>query len=112
MINRATAKLSALSSSKIDKYENLAGEKILPPPPKKQCKVIEDAKLIYLPLKNSQRKRNFLMGLEPFLRWVFDGFRTRNYYLHIMFQYQQNIMAKHQHQNLQSWNFHRNKNNM
>ena len=53
MINRATAKLSALSSSKIDKYENLAGEKILPPPPKKQYKVIEDAKLIYLPLKNS-----------------------------------------------------------
>ena len=53
VINRATAKLSALSSSKIDKYENLAGEKILPPPPKKQYKVIEDAKLIYLPLKNS-----------------------------------------------------------
>ena len=34
------------------------------------------------------------------------------YYLHIMFQYQQNIMAKHQHQNLQSWNFNTNKNNM
>ena len=30
-INRETAKISALSSGKIDKYEYLAGEKMLPP---------------------------------------------------------------------------------
>ena len=30
-INREAAKISALSSGKIDKYENLTGEEILPP---------------------------------------------------------------------------------
>ena len=30
-INREAAKISALSSSKIDKYEYLTGEEILPP---------------------------------------------------------------------------------
>ena len=30
-INRETAKISALSSRKIDKYEHLTGEEVLPP---------------------------------------------------------------------------------
>ena len=34
-INRETAKISALSSGKIDKYEYLTGEKILPSEEKK-----------------------------------------------------------------------------
>ena len=31
--NREAAKISALSSGKIDKYEYFTGEEILPPPP-------------------------------------------------------------------------------
>ena len=40
-INREVAKTSALSSGKIDKYENLTGEEILP---SNQQKIIEQAK--------------------------------------------------------------------
>ena len=46
-INSETAKISALSSSKIDKYEDLTGEEILP---SDQRKVIEQAKFTYSPL--------------------------------------------------------------
>ena len=40
-INRKAAKISALSSGKIDQYEYLAGEKILP---SDQSRMIEQAK--------------------------------------------------------------------
>ena len=40
-INRASAKISALSSGKIDKYEYLTGEEILP---SNQQQIIEQAK--------------------------------------------------------------------
>ena len=43
-INREAAKISALSSGKIDKYEYLTGEEILP---SDQRRVIEQAKLTY-----------------------------------------------------------------
>ena len=43
-INREAAKISALSSGKIDKYEYLTGEEILPPD---QRRVIEQAKFTY-----------------------------------------------------------------
>ena len=43
-INRAAAKISALSSGKIDKYEYLAGEEILP---FNQRQIIEQAKIAY-----------------------------------------------------------------
>ena len=43
-INREAAKISALSSGKIDKYEYLTGEEILP---SNQQRVIEQAKLTY-----------------------------------------------------------------
>ena len=46
-INREAAKISALSSEKIDKYEYLTGEDILPP---EQRRVIEQAKFTYSPL--------------------------------------------------------------
>ena len=46
-INREVAKISALSSGKIDKYEYLTGEKILPPD---QRRVKEQAKFAYSPL--------------------------------------------------------------
>ena len=46
-INRAVAKISALSSGKIDKYEYLTGKEILPP---QQHTIIQDAKFTYVPL--------------------------------------------------------------
>ena len=46
-INREAAKISALSSGKIDKYEYLTGEEILP---SDQSRTIEQAKFRYSPL--------------------------------------------------------------
>ena len=43
-INRKAAKISALSSGKIDKYEYLTGEEILP---SNQQQIIEQAKFTY-----------------------------------------------------------------
>ena len=45
--NRKAAKISALSSGKIDKYEFLTGEEILP---SDQSRIIEQAKFTYSPL--------------------------------------------------------------
>ena len=56
-INREVAKISALSSGKIDKYEFLTGEEILP---SDQRRVIEQTKFIYSPQeklwKNKQKQ--------------------------------------------------------
>ena len=46
-INREAAKISALSSGKIDKYEYLTGEEILP---SDQSRIIEQANFTYSPL--------------------------------------------------------------
>ena len=46
-INRETSKISALSSGKIQKYEYLTGENILP---SHQQQIIEQAKFTYSPL--------------------------------------------------------------
>ena len=46
-INREAAKISALSSGKIDKYEYLTGEEMLP---SNQQQIIEQAKFTYSPL--------------------------------------------------------------
>ena len=46
-INREAAKISAFSSGKIDKYEYLTGEEILP---SNQQQIIEQVKFIYSPL--------------------------------------------------------------
>ena len=51
--NREAAKISALSSGKIDKYEYLTGEKILPAG---QKRVIEQAKFTYSPLGTTFEK--------------------------------------------------------
>ena len=53
-INREAAKISALSSGKIDKYEYLAGEDILP---SNQKQIIEQAKFTYSPLKKAFEKQ-------------------------------------------------------
>ena len=53
-INREAAKISALSSGKIDKYEYLTGEDILP---SRQQQIIKQAKFTYSPLGKSFEKQ-------------------------------------------------------
>ena len=53
-INREAAKISALSSGKIDKYEYLTGEEILP---SNQRKIIKQAKFTYSPLEKAFEKQ-------------------------------------------------------
>ena len=53
-INRGAAKISALSSGKIDKYEYLAGEEILL---SDQRKVMEQVKFTYSPLGKALEKQ-------------------------------------------------------
>ena len=53
-INREAAKISALSSGKIDKYEYFTGEEILP---SNQQKIIEQAKFTYSPLGKAFEKQ-------------------------------------------------------
>ena len=53
-INREAAKISALSSGKIDKYEYLTVEEILP---SNQQQIIEQAKFTYSPLGKAFQKQ-------------------------------------------------------
>ena len=53
-INREAAKISALSSGKIDKYEYLNGEEILP---SNQQQIIQQAKFTYSPLVKAFEKQ-------------------------------------------------------
>ena len=53
-INREAAKISALSSGKLDKYEYLTGEEILP---SNQQQIIEQAKFNYSPLGKTLEKQ-------------------------------------------------------
>ena len=54
MFNREAAKVSALSSGEIDKYEYLTGEEILP---SNKQKIIEQAKFPYSPLGKAFEKQ-------------------------------------------------------
>ena len=53
-INREVAKIPALSSGKIDKYEYLTGEEILP---SNQQQIIEQGKFTYSPLGKAFEKQ-------------------------------------------------------
>ena len=53
-INREAATISALSSGKVDKYEYILDEEILPP---NQRRVIEQAKLTYFSLGKAFEKQ-------------------------------------------------------
>ena len=53
-INREVAKISALSSGKIDKYEYLTGEEILP---STQQQITEQAKFTYFHLRKAFEKQ-------------------------------------------------------
>ena len=58
-IIREAAKISALSSGKIDKYEYLTGEEILP---SNQQQIIEQAKFTYSPLGKDFQKQTKTIG--------------------------------------------------
>ena len=49
-INRGAAKISALSSGKIDKHEYLTGKEVLP---SDQSRIIEQAKVTHSPLRKA-----------------------------------------------------------
>ena len=53
-INKEAAKISALSSGKLDKYEYLTGEEILP---SNQQQIIQQAKFTYSPLGKAFKKQ-------------------------------------------------------
>ena len=53
-INREVAKISALSSGKIDKYEYATDEEILP---SNQKQIVEQAKFTYFPLRKAFEKQ-------------------------------------------------------
>ena len=53
-INREAAKISALSSGKIDKYEYLTGEEILP---SNQQQIIQQTEFTYSPLGKAFEKQ-------------------------------------------------------
>ena len=53
-INREAAKISVLSSGKLDKYEYLTGEEILP---SNQQQIIQQAKFNYFPLGKAIEKQ-------------------------------------------------------
>ena len=92
-INRETAKISALSSDKIDKYECLTGEEILP---SNQQQIIEQAKFTYSSLGKAfekqtkttkdQGKKQFdaLVALKPKeikLKDIKSGDKFTNYFI-------------------------------
>ena len=54
IMSRKAAKVSALSSGKVDKYEYLPGEEILP---SNKSRVIEQVKISYYPLGKTFEKR-------------------------------------------------------
>ena len=53
-INKEAEKISELSSRKIDKYEYITGEEILP---SDQSRIIEQAKFTYSPLRKAFEKQ-------------------------------------------------------
>ena len=53
-VNREAAKISALPSAKIDKYEYLTGEEILP---SNEKQIIKQAKFTYSPLGKAFEKQ-------------------------------------------------------
>ena len=72
-ITREAAKISALSSSRIDKYEYLTGEERLP---SNQQQIIEQAKFTYSPLGKAFEKQTKTIGDQGEKR-CFTGSKTK-----------------------------------
>ena len=60
-INREAAKISALLSSKINKYEYLTGEEILP---SNQRQIIEQTKFTYSPLEKAFEQKQKQLNIK------------------------------------------------
>ena len=60
-INREAAKISALSSGKLDKYEYLTGEEILP---SNQQQIIEQTMFTYSPLGKAFEKQTKKLNIK------------------------------------------------
>ena len=60
-INREAAKISALSSGKLGKYEYLTSEEILP---SNQQQIIQQAKFTYSPLENFLKNKQKLSKVK------------------------------------------------
>ena len=68
-INREAEEILALSSGKIDKYEYLTGEEILP---SDQKQIIEQVKLTYSPLeKDFEKETKKQMKIKEKNKWMF-----------------------------------------
>ena len=72
-INRKAAKISAISSREIDKYEYVTGEEILPSDP---SRMIEQAKFTYSPLGKAFEKQ--LKTIENQGRKQDEGLKVLN----------------------------------
>ena len=72
-INRGAAKISALTSGKIDNYEYLTGAEILPPG---QKRVIEQTKFTYSPLSKAFEKQ--IKTIEDQGRKQIDAITNQN----------------------------------
>ena len=74
-INREAAKISALSSNKISKYECLTGEKILP---YNQKQIIEQTKCPYSPMGTAFEKQiKTIEDQGKKTGWGFKRFKTK-----------------------------------
>ena len=76
-INREAAKISALSSGKIAKYEYLTGEEILP---SNHQQIIEQAKFSYSPLGKAFEKQTKTIEdqVEKQIRAIQDNKKEKN----------------------------------
>ena len=73
-INREAAKISALSSGKLHKYEYLTGEDILP---SNQQQIIEQAKFTYSPLGKAFEKQTKTIEDQEKTSWYLRDFETK-----------------------------------
>ena len=73
-ISREAAKIWVLSSGKIDKYENLTGEEILP---SDQQKIIEQGKLLILPWEKLLKTNKNNWRSRRKASWDFKRFKTK-----------------------------------
>ena len=72
-INREAAKISALSSGKINNYEYLTSEKLLPPD---QSSMVEQTQFIYFPLGSAFEKQ--IKKTEDQERKQIDAIKNQN----------------------------------
>ena len=66
-INKEAERISALSAGKIDKYEYLTGEEILP---SDQRKVIQQAKFQKKTIEENGKKRQMLLQIKTKNQWL------------------------------------------